>query len=51
MADPTFADRMFLGGQAVYESIARGELPSVSAVEAALLDVQVTASTEETTNG
>lgn len=51
MADLTFNDRMFLAGQAVYASIERGEMPSVSAVEAALLDVQVNASTEETTNG
>lgn len=39
-----FNDRMFLGSQAVYEQILRGECPDV---EAALMDVQLKASEEE----
>lgn len=40
----TFEDRMFRGGQAVYEQILRGE---VTDVEAALMDVQLKASEED----
>lgn len=47
MADPTFADRMFMGSEAVYASIERGEHPDV---QAALMQAQADAS-EETTNG
>lgn len=48
VADPTFTDRMFLASEAVYASIERGEHPDVPA---ALIEAQVNASTEETTNG
>jgi hypothetical protein len=44
MTDPTFNDRMFLAGQAVYESIERGE---VQDAEAALMDAQAAASSDE----
>lgn len=37
----TFQDRMFLGGQAVYEQIVQGQHPDV---EAALMDVHLKAS-------
>lgn len=47
MAEPTFSDRMFLGGQAVYEAIQRGEIQGADAVEAALMDVQLDASDSE----
>lgn len=47
MGDPTFDDRMFLAGQAVYESIDRGEHASPADVEAALMDAHVTASDDE----
>ena len=43
-------DRMFLGGEAVYAAIERGEYTTPGQVEAALIDAHVTAS-EETTNG
>lgn len=41
MDEPTFQDRMFLGSEAVYEQIQRGEHPDV---EAALMDAQANAS-------
>lgn len=47
MADPTFADRMFLASEAVYASIERGE---VQDVQAALIEAQINAS-EETDRG
>lgn len=43
----TFQDRLFLGGQAVYEQILRGE---VTDVEAALMDVHLQASAESDTD-
>lgn len=47
MADPTFADRMFLASEAVYASIERGD---VQDVQASLIEAQINAS-EEKTNG
>lgn len=47
MAEPSFADRMFLASEAVYAGIERGE---VQDVQASLIEAQINAS-EETNHG
>lgn len=47
MSEPDFQDRMFLGGEAVYAAIERGNYTSPQQVEAALMDAHLEASTEE----
>lgn len=43
----TFEDRMYLGSEAVYAAIERGEMTSPAAVDAALLDTRLQASVDE----
>lgn len=47
MPDPNFADRMFLAGEATYQAIERGEYTNPAQVEAALMQAQADASTDE----
>jgi hypothetical protein len=42
--DVSFADRMFMGGEAVYTAIEQGQYSSPSDVDAALMDTQLAAS-------
>lgn len=44
MSEPTFNDRMFLAGEAIYAAIERGEHPDV---EAALMQAQFDASSDD----
>jgi len=43
----TFQDRLYMGGEAVYAAIERGEYENASQVEAALMDNHLDASDEK----
>lgn len=47
MAEPDFQDRMFVGAESVREAFERGEITGADAVEAALFDAQLDASTTD----
>ncbi len=47
MPEPSFQDRMFMEGQAVYAAIERGELDGPDAVDAALMDGHLRASSSD----